>query len=114
MIKVNGHIVPKQFFPDGTQLFNTNSWDERLFRWGQLANNGASIKWFYENDQEMITLMYIVSHLRDRGAKDIDLFMPYLPNARMDRVKAATDVFTLKYFCNFINSWFSISRCNYC
>jgi ribose-phosphate pyrophosphokinase len=30
--------------------------------------------------------------------------MPYIPHARMDRVKNEEDVFTLKYFCEVINS----------
>ena len=30
--------------------------------------------------------------------------MPYIPHARMDRVKSSEDVFTLKYFCEVINS----------
>jgi ribose-phosphate pyrophosphokinase len=30
--------------------------------------------------------------------------MPYVPNARMDRCESPENVFTLKYFCNFINS----------
>jgi ribose-phosphate pyrophosphokinase len=30
--------------------------------------------------------------------------MPYIPHARMDRVKSDEDVFTLKYFCEIINS----------
>lgn len=30
--------------------------------------------------------------------------MPYIPHARMDRVKHDDDVFTLKYFCDIINS----------
>jgi ribose-phosphate pyrophosphokinase len=29
--------------------------------------------------------------------------MPYIPNARMDRVKSNEEVFTLKYFADFIN-----------
>ena len=31
------------------------------------------------------------------------LTMPYIPNARMDRVKAKDEVFTLKWFSDFIN-----------
>ena len=31
------------------------------------------------------------------------LQMDYVPNARMDRVKNHDEVFTLKYFCEFIN-----------
>ena len=34
----------------------------------------------------------------------IHLILPYLPNARQDRVKKPEDVFTLKYFCETINS----------
>ena len=30
--------------------------------------------------------------------------MPYIPNARQDRVKGPEDVFTLKYFANVINA----------
>lgn len=29
--------------------------------------------------------------------------LPYIPNARMDRVKNNDEVFTLRYFCEFIN-----------
>lgn len=29
--------------------------------------------------------------------------MPYVPNGRMDRTKSDCEVFTLKYFCDFIN-----------
>jgi ribose-phosphate pyrophosphokinase len=32
------------------------------------------------------------------------LYMPYLPHARMDRVKASTDVFTLKTFAKALNA----------
>ena len=32
------------------------------------------------------------------------LIMPYIPHARMDRVKSDEDVFTLKYFAEIINS----------
>ena len=34
----------------------------------------------------------------------IYLLMPYIPNARMDRVKNEEDVFTLKYFAEILNS----------
>ena len=30
--------------------------------------------------------------------------MPYIPHARMDRTKSSEDIFTLKYFCEVINS----------
>jgi len=34
---------------------------------------------------------------------EIYLYMPYIPNARMDRVKSSDEVFTLKWFAKFIN-----------
>jgi ribose-phosphate pyrophosphokinase len=58
----------------------------------------------YEKDEEML-LLFITRHLREQNAvKNITLYMPYIPHARMDRVKNKQEVFTLKYFCEFINS----------
>lgn len=59
------------------------------------------IEWYYEYDAEMFALMCIRKHYANQR---IPLFLPYVPNARMDRVKNSEDVFTLKYFCDFINS----------
>ena len=73
--------------------------------------------WLYDNDEEIMTLYYLVSYFRSTDYifdnPTYILKVPYLPNARMDRVKEFFDsnektnpreVFTLKYFCNFINS----------
>lgn len=101
MIKLNGQMVEPCNFPDNTQLFMTTSLPN-IYTYGKVDEH-IDITWHYENDEEMITLMYITRHLQSNGAKDIDLIMPYIPNARMDRVKWHTDVFTLKYFADFIN-----------
>ncbi len=62
------------------------------------------LEWIYEKDEEMI-LYFIARHLREKyGIKKLTLKMPYIPHARMDRVKERPEVFTLKYFCDFINS----------
>jgi len=61
-----------------------------------------TITWRYENDAELFTLICIVRHYH--WVKDFVLRMPYVPHARMDRVKNPEDVFTLKYFCEVINS----------
>jgi ribose-phosphate pyrophosphokinase len=52
----------------------------------------------------MSILWFLVCHLRDNGINSIDLIMPYIPNARMDRVKSKNEVFTLKHFAKFINT----------
>lgn len=62
------------------------------------------ITWKYDGDHECMAIWHLVHHIRDHcpDAKII-LDMPYLPNARMDRVKNPDEVFTLKWFSLFIN-----------
>lgn len=94
MIKVNGEVINyNNTFPDGTMSLRLNV--ER--------NARTNISWYYESDYEMAVLFYITSHLRSANNK-IHLYMPYIPNARMDRVKNPDEIFTLKYFAEFINS----------
>ena len=63
------------------------------------------IEWLFEDDSEVLTLIFVVNWLRDR-VPGIHLYldMPYVPYARMDRVEKVGDVFTLKYFAGIINS----------
>ncbi len=64
----------------------------------------VTIEWLYEKDEEF-TLYLIVKHLKAQyKVEQINLYLPYVPHARMDRVKNQEEVFTLKYFCEFINS----------
>lgn len=92
MIKLNGQTLEISKFPDGTLLIKKD-----------FSYNRAMISWFYENNEEFIALSYIVQHLRAQNVAEIHLYMPYIPNARQDRVKSAEDVFTLKYFANMLN-----------
>lgn len=59
------------------------------------------IKWSYENDAELFTLICI---RRFYQKLTCILFLPYICHARMDRIKNPDEVFTLKYFCEVINS----------
>lgn len=97
MIKIDGHPIEIGSYPDGTLLLK---YEPALC---QIEEN-VRIYWQYENDREFLALIYLVKHLRERGAIDIYLGMPYIPNARMDRVKNKEDVFTLKYFTELLNS----------
>lgn len=101
MIKVDGKIVEINKFPDGTPKINLN-----VNELGAYFSNGIEIDWKYENDGEMFYLMLIKRHLEEHlpSDTDVELFLLYVPNARMDRTKNADEVFTLKYFCDFINS----------
>ena len=97
MIKVNGDVVEVNKFPDGTILmkedipYNFENYRE------------ATITWLFNNNEELISLIYLVKHLRSHGVSTLYLNMPYIPNARQDRVKTSEDVFTLKYFAEVIN-----------
>ena len=95
MIQLNEHIISNDRFPDGTLLMK--------LPFSPKPSN--EIRWHYENDAELFKLICLVKAMREmyKGVR-IDLFMPYLPNARQDRVKNPEDVFTLKYFCEIINS----------
>lgn len=89
-------IVRPQKFPDGTMRLNLSN----------IYYEQTEIQWAYDNDEEMVVLFYLVNHLR-ANVPDIKLTLslPYLPNARMDRVHdKKTEVFTLKHFASFINS----------
>ena len=100
MILVNGTPINFTQFPDGTTSFR---FDPNSENWYDV---GTAICWKYDGDHECILLWYLVNHVRSVIGQDtyLHLVMPYIPNARMDRVKAADEVFTLKWFTSFINA----------
>lgn len=71
----------------------------------QISNTGnLIIQWFYESEDELSLLQFLTLHLKNMGVKDICLMMPYIPNARMDRIESKHEVFTLKCFAQILNS----------
>lgn len=96
MIFVNGKEISFTSFPDGTTSFRFDAGRAMTY----------DIEWLYDGDHECILVWYLVNHIRsnrDRSV-EINLSMPYIPNARMDRVKSRDEVFTLKWFSDFINA----------
>ncbi len=93
MIKLNDKQVDLNKFPDGTFLIKE-----------EVPAEPVTITWLFEKNEEMLALLFLTKHLQTKGVEKIELKMPYIPNARQDRVKAAEDVFTLKYFAELINS----------
>src|SRR5574344_494626 len=70
-----------------------------------LDEKSITIGWNYESDRELFALACIVDTLRRNNQYvDIRLWLPYVPNARMDRVKDPTESFTLQTFCDMINN----------
>lgn len=97
MIKVNDTEIKVGHFPDGTQSIEFSD-DQPYYSINE-------VEWFYDSDEEVFTLMCVVDMIR-RISKNprIKLWIPYLPNARMDRIKKPEQNFSLKVFANFINS----------
>lgn len=92
MILVDGiRVETEKHFPDGTPAFKAPT----------PKGHSVHITWHYENDSELFALMCLRDHYAD---KEVFLDMPYIPHARMDRVKNKEDIFTLKTFCSVINS----------
>lgn len=96
MIKLDGNEVRFKKFNDGTL---------RLKVAPTSLMNSSVITWFYNNDEEMSYLYFLVKHLREKyEISRMILELLYIPHARMDRCKEEEECFTLKYFCDFINS----------
>lgn len=101
MISVNGQPIESSQFPDGTTAFRFDVYRAA----GEPDWDKYDVEWKYDGDHECILLWYLTKHIRSVYGKDakLCLHLPYIPNARMDRVKQADDVFTLKWFAEFIN-----------
>lgn len=97
MIRVNDEEIIIEHFPDGTQRLNCWPNAHKI--------SDISFLWKYESDEELVTLIYLVEHLRNNDfSGHFILYLDFVPNGRMDRIYYEDEVFTLKYFCNIINN----------
>ena len=97
MIKLNGNVVEQNRFPDGTLAL-------KEMDFSLLSDNFVNwVDWMYDGDEEMFTIMSLVDLIRRNSQGRVYLKMPYLPNARMDRINTDTENFALKVFANWIN-----------
>lgn len=93
MITINNDRYEPEYFPDGTFRLRCDIDSEQV-----------NITWKFEDNEELLILYYLVNHLRRvLKVEAIHLDMPYIPNARMDRTKKQDEIFTLKYFVEYIN-----------
>lgn len=97
MIKINGNELKVGHFPDGTQSIEFPKYIS--------VQTYVEIWWLYDSDEEIFTLASVVDWLKRKKADDIRLFLPYVPNARMDRIKEEDQNFSLKVFTNILNSF---------
>lgn len=100
MIIVGGVEIKQNHFPDNTLLIKFDPNGDKFNSHGNIM-----IEWYYENDAELFTLICLKRHIDKKYPNCFcELKIPYICHARMDRVKSDEDVFTLKYFCEVINS----------
>lgn len=64
--------------------------------------DAVTITWNYEGDAELFAVLALGKHYKNLN-QSVILELPYIPNARMDRVQRKEEVFTLKVFCELIN-----------
>lgn len=96
MILINDCPFNIKFFPDGTLNMTEMHIDDA---------RTIQLTWKWESLIEEIVIRNIAEFIHDVLRMSFELYIPYFPNARMDRVKAPRrELHTLKYFCKFINS----------
>lgn len=100
MIKINDKVVKFLKFPNGETRLELSSDEVRLFIDRKDSN---TIFFKYEDDSDLIKLMFVKKYLDDLGCKKLTLQIQYMPYSRMDRSENNSP-FTLKYVCKFINS----------
>lgn len=100
MITVNNTLVEVGHFPDGTQFIKFPLVTVEY-------NESNTISWYYDSDEELFTLASTVDWIRRKVgvSNKLILDLPYVPNARMDRIKNINENFSLKVFADFINSF---------
>lgn len=108
MISINGYKIEVGHFPDRTQMLMDIPMAGILSK-AVSDSNIMKFTWRYESDEELVTLMYLRRHIEEKAEYvsnrkfRYNLMMPYIPNARMDRVEVISECFTLKYFSEMIN-----------
>lgn len=96
MILVNDVNLKIDNFPDATERLKYDP-----ITMGKSIN---TITWRYEGEFECMTLWFITNHIKNHlPGRPLNLRLVYAPNARYDRVKDSSEVFTLKWFAEFIN-----------
>lgn len=96
MITLNGKEVSPKYFSDGALDIKI---EPELLNFEGLNIIG----WRFDKNEELISIYFLARHLQSKGIRDVELRMPYIPNARKDKAQREKDVFSLKYFAEIIN-----------
>lgn len=105
MIKVNGQEIVFEEFPNGETKLNSESVVNSLLLISSIYTGGydSRVDFKYENDSDLIKLMFVKRYLDDLNIDNVALNIYYMPYSRMDRSENKSP-FTLKYVTEFINS----------
>jgi len=95
MIKLNDVTVKFKSFPNKETFFDHNELS--------VCSNINKIDFKYEDDSDLIKLMFLKKYLDETNGFETYLKIYYLPYSRMDRSENGSP-FTLKYVSEFINS----------
>lgn len=96
MILLNGKEIEFGVFPNGETHVKTK------ISIMEVANETNTISFKYENDSDLIKLMFLKNHIDTLVISPCDLVIYYMPYSRMDRSEGGS-VFTLKYVARMIN-----------
>lgn len=94
MILYGGEKVNITTFPNG----------ESKLELAGISFRDTTVQLVYEGDADLIHLMLFTKWWKGADSRPLNLRVNYFPYSRMDRVEKATDVFSLKYVAEFINS----------
>lgn len=86
MIKLNDEEVKITRFPDNTFKFDLKKSPSRTVN---------EVTWNFESMEELFTLIGLMDRLK---FAEVNLYLPYMPNARMDKIQNENEGFMLKYF----------------
>ncbi|MDS7057087.1 phosphoribosyltransferase family protein [Klebsiella pneumoniae] len=95
MIKVNSKEIEFKQFPNGETLMVTDALTDLNFY-------PVKVEFKYEQDGDLIRLMFVKKFLDQITTHDKQLLIHYMPYSRMDRSENGSP-FTLKYVTDFIN-----------
>ncbi|PRC92312.1 ribose-phosphate diphosphokinase [Solimicrobium silvestre] len=107
---MDSHVTTKNryFLPNPQQagdlfkLFQFGSGENHLQILAPSSSH-VEIMFRYSGDQSLIQLLLLTDALRRQGATNIDLFIPYFPGARQDRVCNQGEALSVKVYADLIN-----------
>ena len=97
MIKVDSKEIVINRFPNGEILVDTTY----LTNLQEGFRTRVDFKWV--NNEDILSLYFVLNHIKNKAKLGLDLYIYYLPFSRMDRSQNGS-CFTLDYICSLISS----------